>query len=412
MAIGVIGRTLAPLDADQKIPAYGFGDKSTTDQAVFSLLDGGEELRGFTGVQARYRELIPAVHLAGPTTFAPLISEAIRVVCRTRTYHILLILADGQVTRGSDVAEGEFSRYEQDTIDAIVEASYFPLSIVMVGIGDGPWEAMEYFDDSLPARVFDNFQFCRLDTVELNAAASAAAAAAAAGVGYPAAAARLEACEAKFSVAALQEVPDQWSEIQHHGLMSFRRAPPAAVPVLNPPRIDPALAAARAAEAARPAFAAYGVTAPSATAERAPEPSAPPAPSSPAVVATVPGPGSWSCAACTLSNAPDATACGLCMTPRPAGAGAPVSEGKSDGGASGASAPPAPELRSSRSAEVEAYKKRLQEQEEAKLCPVCIERAKDTVFGCGHFTCGECAAELSECPMCRAPITARIKTFG
>lgn len=40
----------------------------------------------------------------------------------------------------------------------LVMKSTYPLSIVLVGVGDGPWEDMKNFDDKIPAREFDNFQ--------------------------------------------------------------------------------------------------------------------------------------------------------------------------------------------------------------------------------------------------------------
>ncbi|CAH8385948.1 unnamed protein product [Eruca vesicaria subsp. sativa] len=73
-------------------------------------------------------------------------------------YHVLLIIADGQVTQSFDTQNGGVSPQERKTIDDIVRASRYPLSVVLVGVGDGPWDRMRQFDDNIPACAFDNFQ--------------------------------------------------------------------------------------------------------------------------------------------------------------------------------------------------------------------------------------------------------------
>lgn len=113
---------------------------------------------GFQEVLARYSSITPTIKLAAPTTFAPLIKETIQIVKRTKEYHILLIIADGEVST-SEI---------EPTAAAIVEASHYPISIIMVGVGDGPWEAMEEFDDGLPERRFDNFQCVSISAPLLN----------------------------------------------------------------------------------------------------------------------------------------------------------------------------------------------------------------------------------------------------
>lgn len=109
----------------------------TTDKSVFPFLPNEQPCNGFEQVLARYSEIVPFIQLSGPTNFAPLIHKAINIVKQTKgyvllptvpysnRYHILLIIADGQVS------------VEEPTRRAIIEASSYPLSIILVGVGDG-----------------------------------------------------------------------------------------------------------------------------------------------------------------------------------------------------------------------------------------------------------------------------------
>ncbi|KAJ7013991.1 hypothetical protein NC653_003576 [Populus alba x Populus x berolinensis] len=158
-AISIIGKTLAAFDEDNLIPCFGFGDASTHDQDVFSFYPDERFCNGFEEVLSRYREIVPNLRLAGPTSFAPIIEMAMTIVEQSAgQYHVLLIIADGQVTRSVDTEHGQLSPQEQKTVEAIVRASKLPLSIILVGVGDGPWDMMREFDDNIPARDFDNFQ--------------------------------------------------------------------------------------------------------------------------------------------------------------------------------------------------------------------------------------------------------------
>jgi E3 ubiquitin-protein ligase RGLG len=144
--LSVVGRTLEAFDDDHLIPVFGFGDRYTTDKSCFPFFPD-RPCQGLQEAVDRYREIAPGIELSGPTSFAPIIDKAIEIVRTERSYHILLIIADGQVTN------------EADTIASIVRASALPMSIVLVGVGDGPWDMMRQFDDELPQRQFDNFQF-------------------------------------------------------------------------------------------------------------------------------------------------------------------------------------------------------------------------------------------------------------
>ncbi|PON79913.1 von Willebrand factor, type A [Trema orientale] len=191
-AISIIGKTLAPFDEDNLIPCFGFGDATTHDQEVFSFHNDHTPCHGFEEVLSCYRRIVPNLRLSGPTSYAPVVEAAIDIVEKTGgQYHVLVIIADGQVTRSVNTSENELSPQEKETIRSIVDASSHPLSIILVGVGDGPWEDMRKFDDKIPAREFDNFQFVNFtDIMSKSTSASEK--------------------EAAFALAALMEVPIQY----------------------------------------------------------------------------------------------------------------------------------------------------------------------------------------------------------
>lgn len=136
------------------IHAYGFGDSVTKDKDTFPLNPSYVPCVSFEEVLALYKAAVERVTLDGPTSYAAVINKAIEIVEEeNKTFHILLIIADGQF-----VDEGP-------TVEAIIKASEYPLGIVVVGVGDGPWNLLYRFDDWLPQRRFDNFQFVEYNKV-------------------------------------------------------------------------------------------------------------------------------------------------------------------------------------------------------------------------------------------------------
>ncbi|CAA6670114.1 unnamed protein product [Spirodela intermedia] len=201
-AISIIGQTLSGFDEDDLIPCYGFGDVTTHDEDVFSFLPDDKPCKGFEEVLRVYREIAPRVRLSGPTSFAPIIETAINIVDKV------------EVTRSDEIPHGKFSLQETKTINALVKASEYPLSIVCVGVGDGPWETMKMFDDFVPARTFDNFQF--VDFTEIMQENTN------------------QGKEAKFALEALMETPGQYQAILSLNLLGQRKGV-SGKPPLPPP---------------------------------------------------------------------------------------------------------------------------------------------------------------------------------
>ncbi|KAK4490649.1 hypothetical protein RD792_001340 [Penstemon davidsonii] len=291
-AISIIGRTLSPFDEDNLIPCFGFGDATTHDQYVFSFYPDHRPCNGFEEALSRYKEILPFLYLSGPTSFAPVIDAAIDIVEKNNSqYHVLVIIADGQVTRSPDTPPGRLSPQEQSTMDSIVAASEYPLSIILVGVGDGPWDAMKEFDDNIPQRAFDNFQFVNFTKIMSEHTSTSKK-------------------ESAFALAALMEIPLQYRATLTLQYNETHNAVPRRKPLPPPHEViehDKA-------------------------------------------IKSLPNPTSLD------------------------------------------------QVESGSSAE--------------QVCPICLTNPKDMAFGCGHLTCKDCGASLSLCPLCRQPITTRLRLYG
>lgn len=92
---------------------------------------------GVEEILNHYRIRVKSVTLYGPTNFAPVISNTISIASQFqdgRHYFVLLIITDGII---SDM---------HLTKRAIINASSLPISIIIVGVGEADFEAMDELD--------------------------------------------------------------------------------------------------------------------------------------------------------------------------------------------------------------------------------------------------------------------------
>lgn len=132
-------------DTDKLVPCFGFGAKVNmpsfnTYNKVHHCFpingsEGNPNLFQLAGIEEGYRKCLPYLQFSGPTYFAPLLREAMEV-CKQmkqeqKEYMILLILTDGVIHDKEEVK------------DLLVKCGRLPLSIIMIGIGNGDdWSAM------------------------------------------------------------------------------------------------------------------------------------------------------------------------------------------------------------------------------------------------------------------------------
>ena len=145
LAIKACGEIVAYYDYNQMFETYGFGGKFYGHQNVdhcFPLNCNFEnsEIYGLNEVLRQYREALNNCKLFGPTFFHYFIDKMNQKAFQQiqnkdySRYHILMILTDGII---EDIDE---------TINALVEASFLPISVIIIGIGNADFSNMNILD--------------------------------------------------------------------------------------------------------------------------------------------------------------------------------------------------------------------------------------------------------------------------
>ncbi|XP_018015723.1 copine-8 [Hyalella azteca] len=142
-AIQAVGEIIEDYDSDKYFPVLGFGARVPPDFSTVTHLFfvNGDATNPYCyrvrGVLDAYHSCLSRVQLYGPTNFAPIITHVAQFAAAHRhgdKYFILLILI---------VPSPEVTII---MLQAIVRASVLPLSIIIVGVGDADFSAMEELD--------------------------------------------------------------------------------------------------------------------------------------------------------------------------------------------------------------------------------------------------------------------------
>jgi len=142
-AINSVGGIVQDYDSDKMFPSLGFGARvpptGMVSHEFFLTLDPARPFcAGVDGIVSAYYNSLNTVQLYGPTNFAPVINHVANFAAahqaEASNYFVLLILTDGIIT--------DFD----DTKRALVGASSLPMSVIIVGIGDEDFAAMDILD--------------------------------------------------------------------------------------------------------------------------------------------------------------------------------------------------------------------------------------------------------------------------
>ncbi|KAJ9464977.1 Protein BONZAI 3 [Diplonema papillatum] len=141
-ALKAVVKVLGEYDKDQAFPFYGYGarERTSMDPAASDIFPvtfdpHRVEVHGIEGIVDAYWKCLDRIEMAEPTRFKNCMDKAYHMASgKKESYQIVLFVTDGQI---SDL---------QAMVDVVVECATEPISVIIIGVGDGPFADMEYLD--------------------------------------------------------------------------------------------------------------------------------------------------------------------------------------------------------------------------------------------------------------------------
>ena len=153
-------KIISTYNKKDKYDVYGFGaDINNEFKEIFNI-NGTDDpsIMGIENIIKEYKKTVNNVEFSGGTYFAPIIKKMNRKLevnkDKNLYYHILLIISDGEIC---DINE---------TIESIIEISKFPISFIIIGIGDDVTSDMKTLNGEKGKLISRNGEILNKDIVQ------------------------------------------------------------------------------------------------------------------------------------------------------------------------------------------------------------------------------------------------------
>ena len=166
ISMKLCGEILSFYDKHKNFPVYGFGgilpNISLNTQEIFNLnLKQNPIINGIENVIENYHININKIDFGGASLFTPIVNQVLdyikNIQNNQKRYNILLILTDGLC---DDI---------EDFFDALVNSSYFNISVIIVSLGEYECKEFKNFNNDRYSIVgYDNKKQKRKNVVYVN----------------------------------------------------------------------------------------------------------------------------------------------------------------------------------------------------------------------------------------------------